>query len=130
MEIKYELHLGNLHVLRSVNGLTNVVVSIEYTYSGSVVIDGHRYAHGITRSATVLKNVEDINHDNIIDYNDITKEMATQWVRDTFSDYDLLTMNGIIRANIEQQTMYAVKLAPWNEVKLVELPQETLPTKG
>jgi hypothetical protein len=130
MEMKYELHLGNLHVLRKANELTNVVVSIEYTYSGSTVIDGQRYVHGITRSATVLKNVEDLNHDNMIDYNDITKDMATQWVRDTFSEYDLLTMNGIITANIEQQTMYAVKLAPWNVVDTVQIQHPTEPTKG
>ena len=113
MEIKYEMHLGNLHTLRQVNEMTDVVVAIEYTYSGSTVIDGFGYAHGITRAATVLKNVEDINGDNIIDFNDITHDTALEWVNATLSEFDISSMQNVIKSHIENQSVYAVKTAPW-----------------
>lgn len=113
MEIKYELHLGNLHVQKDVNGIKDVVVAIEYTYSGSTVIDGLRYAHGITKAAVVMKNVDDVNNDNIIDFNDITKEMALSWVQDSFTETDIISMNNAIRGFIENETKYASKTPPW-----------------
>lgn len=113
MEIKYELHLGNLHVQKDVNGVKDVVVSIEYTYSGSTVVDGFGYAHGITRSAMVMQNVEDINHDNVIDFKDITKEMALEWVNNTLSEQDIASMKNTIRMFLENETKYASRQAPW-----------------
>ena len=127
MEITYEMHLGNLHTLRKVNEMTDVVVSIEYTYSGYTEVDGFGYAHGITRSATVLKNVEDINGDNIIDFNDITHDMALEWVNNTLSEFDIESMKAIIKSNIENQCVYAVKTAPWIRRYVPEVPPQNTP---
>jgi hypothetical protein len=128
MEIKYEMHLGNLHTLRKVNEMTDVVVAIEYTYSGSTVIDGFGYAHGITRAATVLKNVEDINGDNIIDFNDISRDTALEWVNATLSEFDILSMQNTIKSHIENQSVYAVKTAPWIRIYVPDAPpQDTQP---
>lgn len=129
MDINYELHLGNLHTLRNHNGIEDIVISIEFTYSGRAQVNGINYSYGITDSVCVLQAVEDLNADNFIDYNDISLELATEWVLGALSEDKIESMKMMIRSQIESQTLISVKRAPWVTISQATVAEDQTVTK-
>lgn len=116
MEITYKLFIGQFHVLKEAYDLNDIVYGIEYTYSGFAEIDGIGYSHGITKAAPIINKIEDINKDGFIDFKDITKEQAEEWVMASISDIDLQYMKMTIEKSIENQSKLTVMRAPWVEI--------------
>lgn len=115
-DIKYEMYIGQFHTIKRIEDYKDVVLSIEYTYSGFYTVDGILYSHGITRSANVMKVVDDLNQDGFIDFNDITRETAMAWIMSSISDNDINQLKQLIRDKIEFDTMLSVRNAPWTVI--------------
>lgn len=118
MDIEYRLHIGMFHSFNKINDFEKVVVNIEYTYVGETDINGVKYSHAITRSANILALPEDIDKDNYITYNDITEEIAKQWVLSSISEIELDMMQKAIKHNIESQMVSSISSPPW--IKITE----------
>jgi hypothetical protein len=118
MNIEYRLHIGMFHSFNNINEFNKVVVSIEYTYVGEAEIDGVTYSHSITKGANILALPEDIDKDNYITYDDITEEIAKQWVLDSISEIELDMMQKAIKHNIESQSKTTISSPPW--IKITE----------
>lgn len=115
MNIEYKLHLGQFHVLPKHEELDNVVFAIEYTYTGSSTIDGKYYSHAITKAVTLL-NENPIDNSNFINFEDITKETADDWVMSQISEQEIEQMQMVISAEISKQSSVLVKTAPWIKI--------------
>lgn len=118
MNIEYKLHIGMFHSFNKINDFDKVVVNIEYTYVGVAEVNGSTYSHAITKAANILALPEDLDKDNYITYNDITEEMAKQWVLSSISEIELEMMQRTIRHNIESQSMTSISSPPW--IKITE----------
>lgn len=116
MDIEYKLFVGNFHTLNKSGDLENVVLNVEYTYSGFATIDNKKYAFGLTRSVNVLNSAEDINKDGFIDFKDITEDLAKEWIIEAVPTAEVEEMQRIIADNIENQTKLTVQSAPWVEI--------------
>ena len=113
MDIEYNLHLGQFHVLPDHAGLNDVVLAIEYTYTGSVTIDGKYYSHAVTKAVTLL-NDDSLDNSDFINFEDITKEMAEEWVMSRLSEEEIELMKAFIAAQInDQSSAPLVRTAPW-----------------
>jgi hypothetical protein len=118
MNINYSLNLGMFHSLKQINDLNDVVMCIEYTYVGTTEVDGTTHTYAINNSANLIANVKDLNQDNFITFDDITEDLAKQWVLESISEIELDLMQKTILHNIENQTKVSVKRPPW--VKITE----------
>lgn len=113
MNINYSLNLGMFHSLKQINDLNDVVMCIEYIYAGIAEVDGITYTYAINKAANVIKDVEDLNQDTFITFDDITEDLAKQWVLESISEIELDLMQKTILHNIENQTRVSVKRPPW-----------------
>jgi hypothetical protein len=118
MNIEYRLHLGMFHAFNKFADFDKVVAGIEYTYVGTAEIDGIQYSHAITKAANIIALPEDIDKDNYITYDDITEDVAKQWVLSSISEIELDMMQKMIKHNIESQSTISISSPPW--IKITE----------
>jgi len=116
MSVKYNLIIGDFHVLRDAgeNNVKDVVLIINFSIQGSLEHNGTTLVHAISDFVSVAPDdISNINKDTFIPFENLTREMVEEWIYSAAGDEKINQMKQSIESELVGQTQLAILPAPW-----------------
>lgn len=90
---------------------TNIVLEVMWQYG--VLKNGKEYIIDVTTSVCEDINEIDTNSDNFINFENLTKDIVIDWLKQTLTIHEFREMDTVVQAKIERSGIYG---APWSFV--------------
>ena len=90
---------------------TNIVLEVIWQYG--VLKNGKEYIIDVITPVCEDINEIDTNSDNFINFENLTKDIVIDWLKETLTIHQFREMNSVVEAKIERNGIYG---APWSYV--------------
>jgi hypothetical protein len=128
MSIKYNLVIGDFHVLRDAGegNVKDVVLIINFSIVGNLEHNGTTIVHAISDFVSVAPDdITAINKDTFVAFENLTKEMVEEWIYSAAgSKIDHKKQS--IESELVGKTQLALLPAPWIPLNPPNPPEEPI----